>query len=306
MVRRRLTAISTDQNQMLCLKLKFQYILKLLECGRRSRGALRPRRGVFRGWRASWRSVPGSTSRRGGAASRSSGRRARARGSRGARSRRGAAAADSARRRQHRDGGRGAAGAALAAEMAAATRASRARRGADVARRCYIREEQRLLTRVAAGSPRAFHSLDALRKGPCTSRRPSPRASSTTARARRPAAMQRDGDFALGVSRQGDAISDHPAARGALPVVGSARDVPRPSARPTTSGEGATARAADDRLRTTARPTTSGWREMPTARPLPEGWLKVESRSRPGLGYYYDGATSTSQWKRPCTAPVPR
>ena len=46
-------------------------------------------------------------------------------------------------------------------------------------------------------------------------------------------------------------------------------------------------------------------REMMTARPLPQGWLKVESRSRPGVGYYYDRATSTSQWRRPPTAPAP-
>ena len=214
--------------------------------------------------------------------------------------------------------GAGSAGAALAAEMAAAIAREPGAAGKyDVARRCYIREEQRLLPRVAAGSPRAFHSLDALRKGPLYF---PPTISEGVvdygARAAPGYAMRRDGDFALGVSRQGDAISDHPATRGALPVVVSARDVPRPSARPTTSGEGATtARAAEGRERMSARPTTSGaraagataadWRAMPTARPLPEGWLKVRSRSRPGLGYYYDGATNTSTWKRPCTAPAP-
>ena len=71
------------------------------------------------------------------------------------------------------------------------------------------------------------------------------------------------------------------------------------------------ARATDQLLRGTedtaprSERREDSTREMVTARPLPRGWLKVESRSRPGVGYYYDRATSTSQWRRPLTAQAP-
>ena len=64
-----------------------------------------------------------------------------------------------------------------------------------------------------------------------------------------------------------------------------------------------TSTARTDRSSDRANPLESA-REIPTARPLPEGWRKLQSRSRPGAGYYYDRARCTSQWERPQTAPI--